>query len=147
MTRGGAVVLDSQPLVALLLEEPAAADVEALLRTGATRISTVSIAELLDVLTRQEGLPWDDVELVLAGLLDDALEPVSPDVSTAHRAADVRRRHFDRRACRISLADCFVVATARPGDRIATGDRVVLEVARSEGLDVIDLIPAPPAPG
>ncbi len=81
MTDGGAVVVDSQPLIALLLEEPAAAAVEALLRAGGTRISTVSIAEVLDVLTRREGLPWDDVELVLAGLLSEALEPVAPDVA------------------------------------------------------------------
>ena len=139
MTDGGAVVIDSQPLIALLLEEPAAAAVEALLRTGGTRISTVSIAEVLDVLTRREGLPWDDVELVLAGLLSEALEPVAPDGAAAHRAADVRRRHFDRRARRISLADCFVIATAQPGGRVATGDRVLLEVARAEGLDVVDL--------
>ena len=68
MTRASAVVLDSQPIVALLLGEPTAAEVEGLLRTGAARISTVSIAEVLDVFTRREGLPWDDVEIVLAGL-------------------------------------------------------------------------------
>lgn len=139
MTTGGAVVVDSQPLVALLLDEPAAADVEGILRDGGARISTVSLAEVLDVLTRRAGLPWDDVELVLAGLLAENLEPVAPDVRAAHRAADVRRRHFDRRARRIPLADCFVVATARPGDRVATGDRVLLEVARAEGLEVVDL--------
>ena len=139
MTGGGAAVVDSQPLIALLLDEPAAAAVEGLLRAGGTRISTVSIAEVLDVLTRREGLPWDDVELVLAGLLSEALEPVAPDVAAAHRAADVRRRHFDRRTLRISLADCFVIATAQPGGRVATGDRVLLDVARTEGLDVVDL--------
>jgi uncharacterized protein with PIN domain len=139
VTGGGAAVVDSQPLIALLLEEPAAAAVEGLLRAGGTRISTVSIAEVLDVLTRREGLPWDDVELVLAGLLSEALEPVAPDLAAAHRAADVRRRHFDQRALRISLADCFVIATAQPGDRVATGDRVLLDVARAEGLDVVDL--------
>ena len=139
MTRASAVVLDSQPIVALLLGEPTAAEVEGLLRTGAARISTVSIAEVLDVLTRREGLPWDDVEIVVAGLLDEALEPIAPDVSAAYRAADVRQRHFSRRDCRISLGDCFVVATARTGDRIATGDRALLEVARTEGFDVVEL--------
>ena len=139
MTAPGVVVLDSQPVVALLLDEPAAATVEGLLRQGGVHISTVSIAEVLDVLTRRAGLPWNDVELVLAGLLAEALEPVAPDVRVAHRAADVRRRYFDRRSRRISLADCFVVATAQPGDRLATGDRLLLDVARSEGLDVIDL--------
>ena len=139
MTGGGAAVVDSQPLIALLLDEPAAAAVEGLLRAGGTRISTVSIAEVLDVLTRREGLPWDDVALVLAGLLSETLEPVAPDVAAAHRAADVRRRHFDRRTLRISLADCFVIATAQPDGRVAASDRVLLEVARAEGLDVVDL--------
>lgn len=37
------------------------------------------------------------------------------------------------------LTDCFVVATARPGDSVATGDRVLLDVARAEGVDVVDL--------
>ena len=139
MTGSGATVIDSQPLVALLLEEPVAPAVERLLREGGTRVSTVSLAEVLDVLTRRAGLPRDEVELILAGLLAGALEPVAPDAHAAHRAADVRRRHFDRRARRISLADCFVVATAQPGGRVATGDRVLLEVARAEGLDVVDL--------
>ena len=143
MNRSGAVVVDSQPLIALLLEEPTADAVEALLRAGGIQVSTVSIAEVLDVLTRREGLPWDDVELVLAGLLAEALAPVAPDVDAAHRAADVRRRHFDRRGCRISLADCFVVATAQPDGRVATGDRVLLDVARAEGLDVVELEAAP----
>jgi uncharacterized protein with PIN domain len=139
VTAGGTVVLDSQPLIALLLEEPGAARVEGLLRAGGTRVSAVSVAEALDVLTRREGLPTDEVELVLAGLLTEALEGVVPDVPTAFRAAEVRRRHFDRRSCRLSLADCFVVATARPGDDVATGDRALLDVARAEGLGVIDL--------
>jgi uncharacterized protein with PIN domain len=139
VTAGGAVVVDSQPIIALLLEEPGAAAVEELLRTGGTRISTVSVAEVVDVLTRREGLPTDDVELVLEGLLTEALEGVAPDLSTAYRAAEVRRRHFDRRSCRLSLADCFVVATARQGDNVATGDRALRDVARAEGLGVINL--------
>jgi uncharacterized protein with PIN domain len=142
VTAGGAVVVDSQPLIALLLEEPGAGAVEGLLRAGGTRVSTVSVAEVLDVLTRREGLPTDDVELVLAGLLTEALEGVAPDLPTAYRAAEVRRRHFDRRSCRLSLADCFVVATARPADAVATGDRALLDVARAEGLDVVDLTEA-----
>jgi hypothetical protein len=60
-------------------------------------------------------------------------------VEAAYRAAEVRRRHFDRRSCRLSLADCFVVATARPGDDVATGDHALLDVARAEGLGVRDL--------
>ena len=139
MTTNGAVVIDSQPLIALLLGEPAASDVERLLRNGGVRVSTVSVAEVLDVLTRRAGLPWDEVELVLAGLLAEALDPIAPDVHAAHRAADVRRRHFNRRTRRISLADCFVVATARHGDNVATGDRVLGEVARAEGLGVVHL--------
>ena len=125
--------------MALLLEEPGAAAVEELLRAGRTRISTVSVAEVLDVLTRRAGLPWDEVELVLAGLLAEALEAVAPDIQAAHRAADVRRRYFRRRTRRISLADCFVIATAGHGDRIATADSVLLEIARAEGVAVVDL--------
>ena len=142
MTTSGAVVIDSQPLVALLLDEPRAADVEGLLRDGDTRVSTVSLAEVLDVLTRRAGLPRDEVELVLAGLLAGVLVPVAPDVNAAHRAADVRRRHFDRRTRRLSLADCFVIATAQPGDSVASGDRGLLEVARAEGLGDVDLAAA-----
>ena len=90
MTGSGAVVVDSQPLIALLLEEPTADAVEAVLRVGGTQVSTVSIAEVLDVLTRREGLPWDDVELVLGGLLSEALAPIAPDVDAAHGAAGLR---------------------------------------------------------
>ena len=38
-----------------------------------------------------------------------------------------------------SLADCFVIAVAEPGDTVATSDRAVALVARAEGLDVLAL--------
>jgi predicted nucleic acid-binding protein len=48
-------------------------------------------------------------------------------------------RHAIASAGQVSLADCFVIATAEPGDTIATSDSAVARVARAEGLDVLAL--------
>jgi hypothetical protein len=39
----------------------------------------------------------------------------------------------------VSLGDCFVLATAGPGDAVATADPVVAAVARAEGIGVESL--------
>ena len=72
------------------------------------------------------------VEPRVAGLL----EVVHATDEHAWRAADLRNRHYHARRRDLSLADCFLLATAEPGtDTIVTADRAVAEVARDEGID------------
>jgi len=133
------VVLDSSVVIALLRDEPGAELVETLLRTEATRMSTVSAAETIDVLVRVYAGPPDEVVASLEQLFASSVEAVPPSREHAARAGELRARLFERRNRRVSLADCFVLATAEPGDRIATGDRLLATVARDEGVAVIML--------
>ena len=48
-----------------------------------------------------------------------SVAPVSATTDIATRAGELRARHW-RRDQRVSLADCFVIASAEPGERIAT---------------------------
>lgn len=57
----------------------------------------------------------------------------------AQRAATIRARHYHRASRRISLADAILVASASPGDRIATADPDVLAVAEVEAITTIAL--------
>lgn len=132
-------VLDAFALVALALDEPAAADVEAILRRGDSRISSVNLAESVDQLGRVHGHTINDLRTTLAPVLAEVVTVAPPDEAIAWRAADVRRRHYRRRASPLSLADCFAVATVRPGERLATADPDLARVARAEGIDVLAL--------
>lgn len=132
-------VLDAYCLIALLRDEPAAGEVEALLHAESAAISAINLAESLDVLQRRDGIGESELHRELSLLPGDALE-VRP-VTTGHawRAAELRTRYYDRRERDLSLADCILLASAGPGERIATADPAVVEVARAEGLDVLAL--------
>ena len=132
------VVLDASAAIAFLLDEPGAETVGSLLGSAGARMSTVNAAEVVDVLVRvHKGEP----EAVIARvdeLLSSVVEPAPPSLESATRAGELRARHF-RRDQRISLADCFVLAVAEPGDRIVTGDTTLADVARDEGIEVVML--------
>jgi PIN domain nuclease of toxin-antitoxin system len=50
------VLLDAFALIALLRDEPAADEVETILRRGEAAMSAVNLAEALDVLQRVDGI-------------------------------------------------------------------------------------------
>jgi predicted nucleic acid-binding protein len=131
------VVLDTSAVVALFLLESSAPSVGTLVRRGDARMSTVNAAETVDVMARVHGA--DPSEAVLR--VDELLSRVAPVPATADiatTAGELRARHW-RRDQRISLADCFVLATAEPGDRIATLDERLAALARDEGYEVVPL--------
>jgi PIN domain nuclease of toxin-antitoxin system len=132
-----AVVLDSSAVIAFMLGEAGEPAVAALLGSAKTCMTTVNAAEVVDVLVRVHGVDGDDVVARLEELLT-TVEPIGAALDLAVRAGEVRARHF-RRDQRVSLADCFVIATAQPGDRIATTDRTLAAVAREEGYEVVEL--------
>jgi PIN domain nuclease of toxin-antitoxin system len=138
-------LLDAYALVALLADEPAAEDVHELLLEGQVAISAVNLAESLDVARRTYRVTEADISSDLDPLIARrALAVIAARESTARRAASLRHAHYRRRGLEISLADCFLVASAEPGDRIATADPGVIEVGRREG---IELIPLPDSTG
>lgn len=132
-------LLDAYALVAFLSGGPAAPQVRAILRGGDAAIATANLAETLDVLERLHGLPISRTAEVLDPLLDGPVASVSLDLATARRAAELRARHYHRSLRPLSLADAVLVASAQPGDRIATADPHVLAVAKAEGLEPVEL--------
>jgi hypothetical protein len=62
-------VLGAFALIALALDEPAAPDVEAILRRGGSRISSINLAESVDQLGRVHGHTIADLQTTLAPVL------------------------------------------------------------------------------
>ena len=134
------VVIDALVVLAVVNDEPRSDEAAHILGGERCRISTVTVAEIVDVGLRL-GVPWDRVEDVVHEI-DAGMEVVPPDLATAARAGALRSRWHARKSSRVSLADCMIVATARAGDRIATSDSALARMARGEGLEVI-LLPGP----
>jgi predicted nucleic acid-binding protein len=128
----------------LLLDEPAAGQVARVLAGEKAAIPTVQLAELIDQLERREGMSEAEVGRSLGAIMlgKVAVRPVVE--AHAWRAADLRARYYRRRTRELSLADCLLLASAREGDRIATSDPAVAEVARAES---IPLLPLPDSSG
>jgi PIN domain nuclease of toxin-antitoxin system len=132
-------LLDAYALVALVGDEPAAAEVEDLLRTADPAITSINLAEAVDVLHRIHGLADEAVRAAVWPLVGAPLVVVRPTEYHAWDAADLRRRYYHRRLRPLSLADCFLLAGAAGDDRIATADPAVAEAAREEGISLVAL--------
>jgi predicted nucleic acid-binding protein len=135
-----AEILDAYALVALIVDEPAAEIVDELVRPGDAAITSVNLGEAVDVSCRVHGL--DEAEVVAAlepMLIGGQLTLIAPGATVAWRAAHLRISHYGRRTRPVSMADCFLLAAAGTGDRVATADPAVAEVARAEGIEVVAL--------
>ncbi len=62
------------------------------------------------------------------------------DIPTAQRAGEIRAEHYARVRAPLSLADCFLLASAEGEDKIATADRAVIRVAEQLGIGTIPLL-------
>jgi PIN domain nuclease of toxin-antitoxin system len=130
-------LLDAYALVALVAGEPAAAEVELILRRRRAAIAAPNLAEALDVLGRVGGLPDERVQSVIEPLLASAVEIIPMDQTMAWRAARLRREHYHRRRSLISLADCACLAASTTGDVLVTGDLPLSRVAEAEDIEVV----------
>ena len=133
--------LDAYALVALAAEEPAAADVETILREDEARVVIVNLAEAVDIARRVHGFPGDDVRTMLEHLLlGGAIGAAVSHERHAWLAAELRAKHYDRKTSALSMADCLLLAHAvANGGPIATSDPPVATVARAERIDVVAL--------
>jgi ribonuclease VapC len=138
---GPPVVLDASALIAALTDEPAAADVEGLLRRSpAPSISASNLAEVIDNLVRRGGVTALEVRSLVNQLMAGgmAVEPVW--LPTVRLAANLRADHYHRTRVPLSLADCICLATAiRLDAALATSDPALARTARAEGIEVIAL--------
>jgi PIN domain nuclease of toxin-antitoxin system len=134
-------LLDAYALVALVVDEPAADEVESLLRERDCGSVVANLAEAIDISHRVHGLPLDDIREALEPLLlGGSLSVVVSDESDAWRAAELRGRHYERKTRALSLADCFLLAHAMAaGDGIATADPPLADAARVEGVALVAL--------
>jgi PIN domain nuclease of toxin-antitoxin system len=130
------VLLDAFALIALLAEEPAADDVEALLRRGEAAITAVNLAEALDVLQRVQGIPRERLEALTAPLVGERMTLIAIDERIARDAADIRARRYHRTRAPLSLADCILLAATGESDALATGDGPLIRVAEAENVQV-----------
>jgi predicted nucleic acid-binding protein len=133
-------LLDAYALIALLADEPAADEVEDLLREGNCRVVVVNLAEAADISQRVHGLTRDELQATLRPLfLGDVLSALRSEEGDAWRAAELRIRHYHRKDRPLSLADCFLLAHAAAGESLATADPPLAAAARTEGIEVIAL--------
>jgi predicted nucleic acid-binding protein len=132
-------LLDAYALIAFVAGEPAAEDVEVLLRTARCGVTTVNFAEAVDVTRRVHRLSEQEIRVVTEPLLEEAIAVIRPSQAHAWRSAALRARYYDRRSSALSLADCLLLAAAGPEDVVATSDPVVARTARAEGIGVTPL--------
>lgn len=130
------ILLDAFALVALLADESAADEVDGLLRDEACALGVVNLAEVADVSARVRDIAPERVHTAVDLLVGTgALRLVEATAEVAWRAAALRLAHYAKKTCEVSLADCFLLATAG----IATADPGVAAVARATGLKLIAL--------
>ena len=132
-------------MIAALTGEPAAAEVEALLRDAVDppRISAINLAEVLDVLVRHQGWPADEIDEKLRWLMLGGLGIVAVDESIGLSAGRLHARHYHRTRRPLSLADCVALASALgSGVRLATSDPALIAAAVDEGCPVMALADA-----
>jgi hypothetical protein len=134
-------LLDAYGLIAFMVGGPAAPQVRALLREGDAGVATANLVEALDVSQRVYDVAISRTVEILEPLLEGPLTPVPLDLTVARRAAEIRSGHYHRSTRPISLADAVLIASANPGDRIATADPDVLAVASAEKLESVALKP------
>ena len=133
------VVVDTGPIVSVLLGDAAAGEVSSALNGRDCGVTVVNVAEVLDVLIRVHRTTVEDASEAVDRFLADVAGPIPATRPLAEHAALIRARHYHRRDRDVSLADCFALAAAMPDAVVATSDTAIARVARAEGLDVIAL--------
>lgn len=130
-------VLDACAVIAILREEPAADDVQALLETGAAQLTPVGLIEVVDVMVRIHEADEDELVADLGSLELIAPPPLAHDLALA--AGRLRARHYHRVRRPVSLADCVAAETARKEGPLATTDPALLDLCAEEGIPYVAL--------
>jgi predicted nucleic acid-binding protein len=134
------IVLDAAPLIAFFTGDAGGAEALGLINgREPVAVTVVNLAEVFDVLDRIYGVSGSEMRATVEPLLGDPLGIVTPTAEAARRAGALRARHYRRRTCELSLADCFLLAAVGADDRLATSDAVLLRAAGAEGLATVPI--------
>ncbi|HEX7059435.1 MAG TPA: PIN domain-containing protein [Solirubrobacterales bacterium] len=133
------ILLDTSALLTFLLGESGESEVASLLRSGECAIPAPCLAESIDRLIRKQGTSSDAIPEHLGPLVEESVSVLVIDTQVAWRAGEIRAAHYHRKAAALSLADCLVLASAAPEDRIATSDAALAATADTLDLTVIPL--------
>lgn len=109
--------------------------------TGDRAVTTVNLAETLEVCRRLYGLDSRKVTEVLTPLLGQRLQAIPLDTPLAQPAAGIRLRYYHRSTRPISLADAIVLAAASQCDRVTTADPHLLGIAEDRAIGPVALAP------
>jgi predicted nucleic acid-binding protein len=132
-------VLDAYALIALRLDEPAAEEVERILRGGDAAVTSVNYGEALDRLVRARRIPEPRVRAAFEPLLDSSLRRIDVGFGLVETAVRLRAKHYHRERRPLSLADCICIASAGSDGAVATADEAMLAVAEAEGIRSVAL--------
>src|SRR5438105_764176 len=115
-------ILDAYPLIAWILDEPAANDVADILKKqNSVQMSSVNLAEVIDVIGRTAPKDYILLDQSLSLLTDGSLEIITADEDICRLAGSLRVRYYQRGASPLSLADCIALATCiRTGGSLVT---------------------------
>jgi uncharacterized protein with PIN domain len=102
------IYLDAGALLALLLDEPAAPDVEHMLRAGDVAITSVNYAEVTDQATRVQKRGHTQLARAIDPLVTgDVLRITAVSREMGQRAGELRARHYDRETRPVCWATAF----------------------------------------
>jgi PIN domain nuclease of toxin-antitoxin system len=132
-------VLDAYALIALRLDEPAADEVERILRSGDAAVTSVNYGEALDRLVRARQIPEPRVRAAFEPLLDTSLRRIDVGFPLVETGVRLREKHYHRERRPLSLADCICGASAGPDGAVATADEAMLAMAEAEGIRSVAL--------
>jgi PIN domain nuclease of toxin-antitoxin system len=135
----GLILLDTSALLTFLLGEPGESEVASLLRSGECGIPAPCLAEAIDRLIRKQGALPDAIPERLGPLVEESVSVLAIDTQVAWRAGELRAAHYDRKTAALSLADCLVLASVAPEDKIATSDLALAATARTLNRAVIPI--------
>ena len=125
-------VLDAYALIALRLDEPAAEEVERILRGGDAAVTSVNYGEALDRLVRGRRISEPRVRAAFEPLLDSSLRRIDVGFPLVEAAAGLRAKHYHRERRPLSLADCICIAAAGSDGAVASADEAMLAMAEAE---------------
>ena len=129
-------------MLAFLLDEPAAADVERELRDASRTswISAINLAEVVDVMMRIYGRSPEATLESLMLLESGGLRVAHVDGDIGVAAGALHARHYHRKTSALSMADCVALATASVlNELLATADVELAAAAAASGVAVVPL--------